>query len=78
MTHPTPTPTGKLARLNALTYSAAELADALGCSERHIRRLADSRQLPAGVRIGRLVRWPRKIIDVWIADGCPKQPLTRG
>jgi excisionase family DNA binding protein len=61
----------KLARLDPLTYTAAELADALGCSERHVWRKHAAGELPAAVHIGRLVRWPRKLIAEWIAAGCP-------
>ena len=64
-------PTDPNAPRDALTFSAAQLARALGCSARHVWRLHDAGQLPPAVRIGRLVRWPRKLIEEWIADGCP-------
>jgi excisionase family DNA binding protein len=65
----------RLARLDPLTYSVAELARALGCSERHVWRQHAAGELPTAVRIGRLVRWPRKTIDRWLADGCPAVPV---
>jgi excisionase family DNA binding protein len=58
-------------RLAPLTYTAAELAQALGCSERHVWRLHAAGGLPAAVHIGRLVRWHRTLIDRWLAAGCP-------
>lgn len=54
-------------------YTAEEVAELLRCSVRNVWRLRDVGDLPAAVRIGRLVRWPRKLIDSWIADGCPKR-----
>lgn len=69
-------PTAKLPdRLQALEhslYTADEVADRLQCSVRHVWRMHDDGRLPAALRIGRLVRWPRPLIDRWIADGCPR------
>jgi excisionase family DNA binding protein len=56
--------------------SAAQLLDVravaalLGCSPRHVYRLADAGQMPAPVRLGALVRWRRQAIEDWIAAGC--------
>jgi excisionase family DNA binding protein len=43
----------------------------LGCSKRHVYRLADSGRMPRPVKLGSLIRWPRAVIEKWIADGCP-------
>jgi excisionase family DNA binding protein len=43
----------------------------LSCSARHVYRLRDSGRMPPPVRIGALVRWPRRAIEEWIAAGCP-------
>jgi excisionase family DNA binding protein len=51
--------------------SVGDVADDIGCSTRHIRRLADSGRMPRPIRLGSLVRWPRTSIQQWIADGCP-------
>jgi len=48
-----------------------QVAELLGCSQRGIWRLRDSRKMPAAVTIGRLVRWRLAEITAWIADGCP-------
>ena len=48
--------------------AVARLCD---CSAPHVRRLADAGRMPAPVRVGALVRWNRRAIEVWIADGCP-------
>ena len=48
------------------------VAELLNCSARHVYRLSDAGQMPAPVRLGSLVRWPRSAIETWIADGCPQ------
>ena len=54
-----------------------ELAGVLNCSYRTVYRLSDRGQIPSPVRLGGLVRWPRPIIDRWIAEGCPARPAAR-
>jgi excisionase family DNA binding protein len=56
-------------------YTVEDLAELLQCSTRHVWRQLDAGKLPAAIRVGRLVRWPRKLIEDWIADGCP--PVRR-
>lgn len=48
------------------------VADMLGCSTRHVYRLADGGKMPAPVKLGALVRWSLSIIEEWIATGCPR------
>lgn len=43
-----------------------------GCSAPHVRRLADGGRMPAPVKVGALVRWNRRAVEEWIADGCPR------
>lgn len=47
------------------------LARLLACSSRHVHRMREGGQLPPPVRLGALVRWNRKVIERWLADGCP-------
>jgi len=47
------------------------VAELLDCSTRHVYRLSDAGRLPAPVKLGTLVRWPRAAIEDWIAAGCP-------
>jgi excisionase family DNA binding protein len=55
------------------------VAALLDCSPRHIYRMADSGALPRPVKFGALVRWPRQVIEEWIASGCkPCRPAGRG
>jgi len=56
-----------------------EFAAKLGVSPQHIRRMADAGRCPPAIRLGRLVRWSRTVVDDWIAAGCPvvRQPRLR-
>lgn len=57
--------------------SADDLATQLSCSPRHVRRMSSLGVMPAPVKVGRLVRWPRESIADWIASGCPAQRPPR-
>jgi excisionase family DNA binding protein len=46
-------------------------AELLGVSSRHVRRLVDAGKCPPPVRLGACVRWPRPVVEAWIADNCP-------
>lgn len=50
---------------------AKQLGKLLGCSERHVYRMADEGLLPWGTKLGRLRRWDLSEIEEWIAAGCP-------
>lgn len=52
--------------------SLPQVAEDFGVSERHIRRLVDGGRFPQPVKLGRLVRWPRRALEEWVDDGCPK------
>jgi predicted DNA-binding transcriptional regulator AlpA len=43
----------------------------MGCSPRHVFRLAKTKTMPGPVRLGALVRWSRTALLKWISDGCP-------
>jgi excisionase family DNA binding protein len=49
---------------------AKEVARILGCSWRHVMRLADQGTLPWGVKLGTLRRWDMDQIEAWIRAGC--------
>lgn len=51
--------------------SVDDVAIEIGCCSRSVRRWADSGRMPRPVKLGSLVRWPRQVIEDWIADGCP-------
>jgi excisionase family DNA binding protein len=69
MTHSASSTDGKQDHLAAATYTVAQLADLLGCSERHVHRQRDKKTIPGEFRIGRSVRFSRAVIDRWIASG---------
>ena len=48
-----------------------DVARMLNCSSRTVYRLCDSGRMPRPVKLGALVRWPREMIEQWIAEGCP-------
>ena len=54
---------------NPLAYSAQELADRLGVSLRHIRRLDSAQKIPRPIRLGRSCRWPVHEIQNWMDAG---------
>ncbi len=52
---------------------AREVGRLLGCSCRHVLRMADEGLLPWGVKLGRLRRWDLSEIEAFIVAGCPAQ-----
>ena len=53
------------------TYDVDAIAELLGCSSRHVRRMADSGAMPLPIHLGQLVRWRKADVDQWLAAGCP-------
>lgn len=53
------------------------VAALLSCSTKHVRRMADAGRCPAPIRLGGLVRWNRKVVQDWIAAGCPPVRTVR-
>lgn len=53
--------------------SPAGLARYLDCSLRHVWRLRDSGDLPAPVRLGRLVRWRRVAVEKFLEEHAEQQ-----
>jgi hypothetical protein len=51
----------------ATLVDANEIAVFLGCSPKHVRRLAKQGRFPKAVKVGRLHRWPRQAIEQWLA-----------
>jgi len=63
-------PAGGLPELAPL-MDVNDVACVLRCSARTVYRLADSGRIPAPVKLGGLVRWPRHIVEHWIVHDCP-------
>lgn len=55
----------------AALLDVRQVAATLGCSVRHVYRLADSQRMPRPVRLGALVRWRRDELTDWVNAGCP-------
>lgn len=62
---------GNRATASPAMLDVEQLAELLGVSPRHVRRLADAGKCPPAVRLGKCARWPRHVVETWIADGCP-------
>ena len=54
-----------------LALSADGLAQMLGVSLRHVRRMDSSAKLPRPIRLGASVRWTVAEIEAWLAAGAP-------
>lgn len=61
----------KTAKIVALMLGVEEVAQTLGVSVKHVRRMADSGRMPRPIRLGRLLKWNRATIESWCAAGCP-------
>jgi prophage regulatory protein len=62
---------GNRAAPSPVMLDVEAFAALLGVSTRHLRRLVDAGKAPQPVRLGGCVRWPRHVVEAWIADGCP-------
>lgn len=51
--------------------SVSDLSERWGCSERHVRRMADAGRCPRPIKFGSLLKWPVALIEKWENDGCP-------
>jgi excisionase family DNA binding protein len=51
--------------------TVTDLATMLAVSSRHIYRMIDAGRMPRPIKLGGSVRWDRRIIEDWIAAGCP-------
>ena len=60
------------------TYDVDAIAELLGCSSRHVRRMSDSGAMPRPLHLGRLVRWRRTDVDQWLTAGCPNCRPSKG
>jgi predicted DNA-binding transcriptional regulator AlpA len=55
---------------------AKQVGIRLGCSWRHVLRMADRGLMPWGVKLGALRRWDADQLEAWIAAGC--KPCRQG
>ena len=59
------------ASAESVMLTVHDVARMLNCSARTVYRLTDSGRMPRPVKLGALVRWPRNVVERWIAAGCP-------
>jgi prophage regulatory protein len=69
--HADGTPAGGNENPSPVLLGVEHVAELLGVSSRHVRRLVDAGRCPQPVRLGGCVRWPRHVVEAWVADGCP-------
>jgi len=62
----------------AAMLSVKDVAAMLQCSARRVCRLSGSGRMPRPVKLGALVRWPRAVVEQWIAAGCPRHGGNEG
>ena len=74
-----PDASGNRANPSPVMLDVEQVARMFDVSTRHIRRLVDAGKFPQPVRLGGCVRWPRHVVEAWIADGCPtiRRPAGR-
>jgi excisionase family DNA binding protein len=65
-----PDASGTRAAPSPVMLDVEHVAELFDVSTRHIRRLVDAGKFPQPVRLGGCVRWPRHVVDAWLADGC--------
>ena len=53
------------------------VAAMLGCSTRHVARMARTGLMPKALRLGKLRRWSRPAIVEWVDRGCPRVGASR-
>lgn len=42
-----------------------------GCTTRHLENLVKAGRMPGPVYLGRIPRWPLKVLVEWLNAGCP-------
>jgi excisionase family DNA binding protein len=67
-----------LADSTAKLLDIRQVARLLGCSPRHIQRLADAGRIPRPIHLGALLRWPKSAIEGWVVAGCPSCRASKG
>lgn len=65
--------TTKSQQLDHLALRAAEVAELLNISERHLWALLSSGRLPRPIKLGRAVRWSVSELHDWLAAGAPER-----
>jgi predicted DNA-binding transcriptional regulator AlpA len=53
--------------------SVRDVAELLKCSSHHVYMLKTYGKIPKPIKLGRILRWRRGVIEKWIEEGCPSQ-----
>jgi predicted DNA-binding transcriptional regulator AlpA len=62
---------GPVPKPSSAMLDCESFAELLGVSARHLRRLVDAGKAPPPAKLGACSRWPRPVVEAWIADNCP-------
>ena len=63
-----------MAGVSRRSYRPVQLAERLGVSKRTLSRMVDDGRLPKPSRLGpKIIIWDARLIEQWIANGCPRQ-----
>jgi len=63
---------------SAKLFDVQAVAEMLGCSQRHVYRMADAGRMPAPIKLGSLVRWSATALREWIDGGCKPVRQAKG
>ena len=56
-------------------YKTGELMKLLNVTRPTLLAMIKDGRIPEPLRMGETRRWPKEIIDKWLADGCPKREV---
>jgi excisionase family DNA binding protein len=56
---------------DAAFLTIRDVAKLIKCSDRHVTTMRKNGKIPKPVKLGAMVRWPRRVIEEWIEAGCP-------
>ena len=59
-------------QMESALLTIAQVAEQLNCSQRHVRRMSETRRMPGPLHLGsHLLRWRCDEVRSWISRGCP-------
>jgi excisionase family DNA binding protein len=61
-----------------LLITTAEVATMLGVSARTVKRLIAAKQIPGVIKIGKLTRIRRALLETWVGQNCPPRRWPAG
>jgi len=67
----------KKSPLELSPYRTIDLAVLLNCTEQHIRNQVAKNKIPGVIRLGRMVRFNREVIDRWLVELQSGKPASK-